>query len=170
MLYLVLIGISTGMRTMTATAVLCWFAYLQLVPQRGWTAWTGMLVSVIIFTVFALGEYVGDTLPQTPNRTAPGPLMARLVCGAFAGILVARGTLEPDAGGVVFGVVGVLIGAYVGVRLRLFVAKKIGRDLPVAICESLVALGLAVFSAYKVHTFAAVMGIAPVKWMAFWGS
>jgi uncharacterized membrane protein len=169
MLFMVLIGISTGMRTMTATAVLCWFAYLQLLPQRGWTGWTGMLVSVILFTVFALGEYVGDTLPQTPNRTAPGPLVARLVFGAFAGILVARGTLEPDAGGVVFGIIGVLIGAYGGVKLRLYLAKKLGRDLPVAILESLAALGIAVFVAYKVHTFAVVMGIAPAKWMNFLG-
>jgi uncharacterized membrane protein len=165
MIFMVLIGISTGMRTMTATAVLCWFAYLQLLPQRGWTSWTGTLASVIVFTIFALGEYVGDTLPKTPNRTAPGPLVARMAFGALAGILVARGTLEPDAGGVVFGIIGVLIGAYGGVRLRLYLAKLIGRDLPVAIVESMAALGIAMFVAYKMHTFAVIMGLAPMKWM-----
>jgi len=165
MLWLVLIGISTGMRTMTATAVLCWFAYLQLVPQHGYFAWTCSLVSVIVFTVFALGEYVGDTLPTTPNRTAAGPLVARIVFGALAGGMIARGTLEPLAGGVLFGAIGALIGAFGGIRLRAWGAKLVGRDLPIALGESFLALALAFFVTYKVHTFAVVMGIAPNKFM-----
>jgi uncharacterized membrane protein len=163
--FFVLIGISTGMRTMTATAVLCWFAYLQLLPQHAYFAWTGMLVSAIVFTMLALGEYVGDTLPSTPNRTAPGPLVARIVFGAFAGGMAARGILQPLAGGILFGVVGALIGAYGGVRVRLFLAKLLGHDLPVAITESALALGIALAVAYKLHTFAVVQGLAPYKWI-----
>jgi uncharacterized membrane protein len=163
--WLLLIGISTGMRTMTATAVLCWFAYLQLLPQHAYFAWTGMLVSAIVFTVLALGEYVGDTLPTTPNRTAAGPLAARIAFGALTGAMAARGTLEPLAGGVLFGVAGALIGAYAGIRVRLFFAKLVGRDRPVGLAESAVALGLALFDAYKLHGFAVITGIAPWKWM-----
>jgi uncharacterized membrane protein len=163
--FLVLIGVSTGMRTMTATAVLCWFAYLQLLPQHGALFWTGMLVSAIVFTVLALGEYVGDTLPTTPNRTAPGPLAARLVFGALAGSMAARGTLEPYAGGVIFGVLGVLIGAFGGIRLRLYLAKLVGHDRPVALAESALALAIPFYIAYKLHTYAVVMGIAPNQWM-----
>jgi uncharacterized membrane protein len=165
MLFLVLMGVSTGMRTMTATAVLCWFAYLQLLPQHAYLAWTGMLVSVIVFTVLALGEYVGDTLPTTPNRTAPGPLAARILFGAFAGALAARGVLEPLAGGIVFGVMGALIGAFGGIRLRLYLAKVVGRDRPVALAESALALAIPFYIAYKLHTYAVVAGFAPNKWM-----
>jgi len=163
--FLILIGVSTGMRTMTATAVLCWFAYLQLLPQHGLLFWTGMLVSAIVFTVLALGEYVGDTLPTTPNRTAPGPLAARIVFGALAGSMAARGTMEPYAGGVIFGVMGALIGAYGGMRARLYFAKLVGRDLPVALAESALALAMPLFIAYKLHTYAVVAGFAPWKWM-----
>jgi uncharacterized membrane protein len=163
--FLVLIGVSTGMRTMTATAVLCWFAYLQLLPQHGPLFWTGMLVSVIVFTVLALGEYVGDTLPTTPNRTAAGPLAARILFGALAGAMAARGTLEPYAGGVIFGVLGALIGAYGGIRVRLYLAKLVGHDRPVALGESLVALAIPLYIAYKLHSYAVVAGFAPWKWM-----
>jgi uncharacterized membrane protein len=163
--FLILIGVSTGMRTMTATAVLCWFAYLQLLPQHGALFWTGMLVSAIVFTVLALGEYVGDTLPTTPARTAPGPLAARIVFGALAGAMAARGILEPYAGGVIFGVLGALIGAYGGIRVRLYLAKLVGRDLPVALAESALALAMPLYITYTLHTYAVVAGFAPRKWM-----
>ena len=69
-LWFVLLGMTVGLRSMTAMAVLCWFAWPQLLPQHGWAFWVGSLVSVIVFTVAAVGEYIGDTLPQTPSRTA----------------------------------------------------------------------------------------------------
>ncbi len=69
---LLALGITVGMRTMTAMAVLCWFAWTGSVPQTGWAFWVGHLVTVIVFTVFAAGETIGDTLPSTPSRTAPG--------------------------------------------------------------------------------------------------
>jgi uncharacterized membrane protein len=163
--WMILIGISTGMRTLTATAVLCWFAYAQLLPQHGYLSWTCYLVSAVVFTLLALGEYVGDTLPQTPNRTAPGPLAARLVFGALAGAMLARGMLEPAAGGVLFGAIGALIGAYGGFYLRRAGARWVGRDRPVAVGESVLALLLALGAAYKVHTFAVTGGWAPHMWM-----
>jgi len=68
-----------------------------------------------------------------------------------AGALCAQALTEPVAGGVVFGVCGVLIGAYGGVRLRVWLAKKVGRDWPVGVGESAVALGLAVLAAAMLH-------------------
>ena len=147
----VLLGISVGMRTMTAIAVVCWFAWLQLLPQTGKASWTHYLVTAIVFTVMAVGEYIGDTLPTTPSRLDPFPLGARIVFGALVGGLAAHGIFEPTAGGVIFGVVGALIGAYGGHWLRVVTARKVGRDLPVAICESAIALGLAVFACWELH-------------------
>jgi len=157
MYWLIALGIATGMRTMTPMAVLCWFAYLGLLPQTGWSFWTGNLFTVIVFTLLALGEYVGDTLPMTPNRTAPGPLAARIVFGGFTGALVAHATLPPVAGGVVFGVIGALIGAFGCMRIRLWASRRCGRDLPVALAESAIALGLALSAAVVFHGYWLVM-------------
>ena len=94
-----MLGVTVGMRTMTAMAVLCWFAWNRMLPQTGWAFWVGNIFTVIVFTFFAVGEYVGDTRPTTPSRTAPGPLAARLVFGALVGALAAHGILEPAVGG-----------------------------------------------------------------------
>jgi uncharacterized membrane protein len=147
----VLLGMTVGLRSMTAMAVLCWFAWLQLLPQHGWTFWVGSLVSVIVFTLAAVGEYVADTLPSTPSRTAPVGLTARIVFGGLVGALAAHALIEPAAGGAIFGVVGALIGAFGGVRVRRYWAKAVGKDLPVALLESAFALALAVGTCWELH-------------------
>jgi uncharacterized membrane protein len=159
-LWVLCLGVATGMRTMTAMAALCWFAYLNLLPPNGWTTWTANLVSVIVFSLLALGEYVGDTLPQTPSRLAIGPLSARLVFGALAGAIAAHALLSPVAGGVLIGVLGVLIGAFGGHRARMALTRRVGRDLPVALCESAVALALALWAVRTLHQEAVVEGFA----------
>ena len=99
-LWFVMLGITVGLRSMTAMAVLCWFAWLQVLPQHGWAFWVGSLVAAIVFTIAALGEHVADTLPGTPSRTAPVGLGARNAFGALVGALAAKGVLEPIAGGI----------------------------------------------------------------------
>lgn len=157
--WMVLLGVSTGMRTMTATAVLCWAAWLRLVPQHGWSFWAGNLISVIVFTVLALGEYYGDTQPTTPSRTALPLLLARLAFGALAGALAAQSEAEPVAGGVIFGAAGALIGTYGGHWLRGVVARRLGRDLPVALTESALALGIALLAVHGLHVEGAKEGL-----------
>jgi uncharacterized membrane protein len=159
-LWYVLLGITVGLRSMTAMAVLCWFAWLRLLPQSGWALWTGYLVTAIVFTVCALGEYIADTLPNTPSRTAPLGLGARVVFGALVGGIAAHGIIEPVMGGVIFGVIGALIGTYGGHRVRMYWAKAVKRDLPVALCESAIALALAIFTCWQLHGFLVdVMGL-----------
>jgi uncharacterized membrane protein len=160
-LWFVLLGITVGLRTLTAMAVLCWFAWLQLLPQSGWAFWAGYLVAAIVFTVCALGEYVTDTLPKTPSRTEPLQVGARVAFGALVGGLAAHGIVEPTAGGVIFGVLGALIGTYGGHRVRIYGAKAVGHDLPVALGESAAALALAVFTCWQLHDFMVVLGLLP---------
>ncbi|MGC9197878.1 MAG: DUF4126 domain-containing protein [Acidobacteriaceae bacterium] len=152
-LWFVLLGITTGLRSMTALAVLCWFAWLRLLPQAGWAHWAGSLAAVVLLTLAAAGEYVGDTLPQAPNRIAPLGLTARFVLGALSGALAAQSLFEPVAGGVIFASIGAAIGAFGGFRLRIFWSKALGRDLPVALLESAIALGLAVLACWQLHQF-----------------
>src|SRR4030088_2470050 len=100
-----LLGLVTGMRSMTAMAVLCWFAYRGHLSLDGtWASWAAKLVTAIIFTVLALGELVADKLPKTPNRTAVGPLLVRVVFGGLVGAIVAAGLNGSEFEGIILGV------------------------------------------------------------------
>ncbi len=143
-----LLGAVTGMRTMTPMAVLCWFAYVGHLDVDGtWAFWTAKLVTAIVFTVLAVGELVGDKLPKTANRTAPGPLAARLVVGGLIGAIVATALDGPGIEGVILGVSGVLVGAFGGYLIRREIVQRLGcKDWPVALIEDLSAIGCAVLA------------------------
>src|SRR5260370_5201107 len=76
------IGVVTGLRSMTAPAVVVWAAHLGWMNLSGSPlAFLGSAWAVGIFTVAALGEFVADKLPTTPARTAAVGLTARIVLG-----------------------------------------------------------------------------------------
>jgi uncharacterized membrane protein len=143
-----LLGLVTGLRSMTSMAVLCWFVYkghLQL--DGNWDAWATKRPTAIIFTVLAVAEYVVDKLPRTPNRTSPGPLMVRVVLGGLVGAIVADGLNGPGFEGVFLGVAGALIGAFAGFLIRReLVERGGGSDWPVAVVEDAIAIGCAVLA------------------------
>ena len=149
--WILFLGVATGMRTMTAIAAVCWAAWLHWLPEAGWALWTTYLISALVFTGFALGEYVGDTLPNTPSRKEPGPVAARLVFGALVGALGAKAITEPIAGGMLAGVLGAVIGTWGGAAIRKKGAEVVGRDLPVALVESIFALALAAGGVWELH-------------------
>ncbi|WP_158794305.1 DUF4126 family protein [Granulicella sp. L60] len=143
-----LLGVVTGMRTFTPMAVLCWFAYFGHLPVQGsWAAWTAKLATAIIFTALALGEYVGDKLPKTPNRIAPGPLVARLVFGGLVGAIVAEALEGSGVEAVILALGGTLIGAFAGFLIRREIVSQLGtRDWPVALLEDISAILCAVLA------------------------
>lgn len=137
-----ILGILTGLRTMTPMAVLCWFAYLhghipgeRVLMLTGWRSFVSNLVSPVIFTVLALGEFVGDKLPKTPSRTSPVGLAGRILFGVFIGVLIApRVGGHPSLKGVTGGV-GAVLGTYGGWWLRTRLAARVGKDWPIANLE-----------------------------------
>jgi uncharacterized membrane protein len=143
-----LLGLVTGMRSMTAMAVLCWFAYRGDLSLDGtWAAWAAKLVTAIAFTLLALGELVADKLPKTPNRTALGPLIARVIFGGLVGAIVAAGLNGSEFEGVILGVGGALIGAFGGFLIRRELVLRLGcEDWPVAVAEDVSAIVFAVFA------------------------
>ena len=75
-LLILLLGVCTGLRTLTPIAVLCWFSYARgdaaaPLVLAGWRHFTANPISIGIFSLMALGEYIGDKLPNTPSRTSP---------------------------------------------------------------------------------------------------
>ena len=143
-----LLGVVTGMRSMTAMAVLCWFSYLGYLPLDGtWASWAAKLATAIIFTVLAVGEFIVDKLPKTPNRIAPGPLLARVVVGGLVGAIVAAGLNGSEFEGIILGVGGALIGAFGGYLVRREIVLRLGcKDWPVALVEDACAITFAVLA------------------------
>lgn len=143
-----LLGFVTGLRSMTPMAVLCWFAYAGTLPLDGtWAEWAGKLPTAIIFTVLAIGEYVADKLPMTPDRTNPVPLGVRLFLGGLVGAIVAAGLNGSGLEGGLLGVLGALTGAFCGYHFRKEIVDRLQyQDWQVAVAEDALAAGFAVFA------------------------
>jgi uncharacterized membrane protein len=142
------LGFATGLRTMTPMAVLCWFAYLHHMPiHESWAFWAAKLVTAAVFTVLAAGELVGDKLPMTPSRITIGPLLARVGFGSLVGAIAATSLRGPVVEGVLLGLIGALAGSFIGYHLRTLLPRHFGcGDLPVAVTEDVVAIGLSLLA------------------------
>ena len=149
--WIFLLGVATGLRTMTPIAAVCWAAWFTWLPERGWATWTTYLVSALVFSALAIGEYIGDTLPNTPSRKAAGPALARIVFAGLVGALAASAITEPAAGGVLAGVLGGAVGTWGGFGVRKWSAEKVGHDMPVALAESAFSMALAAASVWELH-------------------
>jgi uncharacterized membrane protein len=149
-----LLGLTTGLRSLTPMAMLCWFSYAGYLSVDGtWAAWTARLPVAIGFTVLAVGELVADKLPRTPSRISPGPLVFRLILGGVAGAISATAMEGPGLEGVLLGVVGALVGAFAGFMFRRdLVEKFMCADWPIAMAEDLVTIACAGYALHIVAT------------------
>ena len=139
------IGIVAGLRSLTAPAAVSWAAHLGwLNLDGGPLGFMGSVPAVAILSLLAVVEYVADILPQTPRRTMPGPLTARIVMGGLSGACLGVSANQSWLVGAVLGGIGGLIGAFAGyeARRRLVNSLKV-KDVVIAIAEDLVAIGLA---------------------------
>src|SRR5579864_8148477 len=114
------IGFVAGLRSLTAPAVVAWAARLGWINlHNSPLAFMGSKWAVVIFTVLAVVEFVGDQLPTTPPRTGAVGLSARIVTGALCGACVA---LAGAAGlwlGAILGAIGGVAGAFGGYHARV---------------------------------------------------
>ena len=141
------IGIVAGLRSLTAPAIVAWAARLGWIHlQNSPLAFMGSTWAVGIFTVLALVELVADQLPGTPARTAAVGLSARIVTGALCGAcLGVAGGASPWLGAFM-GVIGALIGAFGGLRVRVGLVRALRvPDFAIAIPEDIVAIALGLF-------------------------
>jgi uncharacterized membrane protein len=144
-LAIVMIGLSAGLRTFTAPAVVAWCAYLGCVSLgQAPFSFVGSPIAVVIFSLLAAGEYVWDVLPNTPSRTAAPGLIGRTLTGAFTATCMLAAS-ETSLAFSLLGSIAAIVGAYVGlwIRTRLVTALKT-RDVFVAIPEDIVAIGISI--------------------------
>jgi uncharacterized membrane protein len=139
LLLCLVLGVVAGLRALTPLAAICWGAYL------GWLHFAGTslgfinhTVTVVIFTVLAIGEIFNDKLPKTPARTAIPSLITRILSGACSAAASAGSGL---IGPIIAGVVGAVIGTYGGYNIRhALVAKANLPDFAVAFVEDVIAI------------------------------
>ena len=134
-----------GLRSLTAPAVVAWGAHLNWLNLHGSPlAFMGSTAAVAIFSVLAIAELIADKLPMMSKRTAPALLMARIVTGALCGACLCAAAGQSLIAGALLGGIGGIVGAFLGYGIRRRLDLHI-KDLVVAICEDVVAVGLALF-------------------------
>jgi len=141
-LLIFLLGCVTGLRSLTAPAVVCWAAHFGWLHFAGSKlAFIGHPVTLIVFSLLALVELIADKLPNTPARTAPLGLIARIVFGCLCGAAIAA-----SIGGIVLvaaivGAIGAVVGTYAGYNNRkALVLRAHYRDFGVALAEDVIAI------------------------------
>jgi uncharacterized membrane protein len=141
------IGIVAGLRSLTAPAVVAWGAHLGWLNLHGSPlAFMGSTAAVAILSVLAVGELIADKLPMIPKRTAPAPLIARIITGGLCGACLCAAAGKSLLAGMLLGGIGGLVGAFVGYSVRRRLVNNLHiKDLVVAVCEDAVAIGLALF-------------------------
>src|SRR5271154_3202288 len=142
-----LIGVITGLRSLTAPAVVAWGA------KHGWLnlhgsplSFMGSTAAVIIFVLLAIGELVADKLPSSPSRTAPVGLIARVVLGGLCGACLAVAGAQSIVIGALLGIAGGVAGAFGGYQIRTRLVKALKcPDFVIAIAEDAVAIAGGLF-------------------------
>jgi uncharacterized membrane protein len=141
------IGIVAGLRSLIAPAVVAWAAQFGLLNLHGTLlAFMGSKTAVAIFSLLAIGELIADKLPRTPKRTAPAPLLARILTGGLSGACLFAAAEKSLIAGAPLGAIGSVIGAFVGYEIRKRLVNNLPiKDFVVAVCEDVVAIFLALF-------------------------
>jgi uncharacterized membrane protein len=144
-----LIGTASGLRTLTGLAAVSWASHFGILPLgHTWLAFLGYAFTPYILTLMAIGELVNDKLPKTPSRLTPPQFIARIVMGALCGLAIGlsgHGVIV----GLVAGIIGAVAGTFGGARARSLLARTFGRDLPAALLEDAVALGIVAFALFR---------------------
>ncbi|HEU4387758.1 MAG TPA: DUF4126 family protein [Blastocatellia bacterium] len=142
LLFAFLIGFFGGLRSLTAPAVTSWAAHLGWLRLSHPLSIIGSTPAVVVLTVLAAAELVGDKWSKAPNRTAALGLGARIVGGAVTGACVAVAGSQGIIVGAVLGALGGVAGCFGGYQARRRLVQALGtRDLYVAVVEDLVAIG-----------------------------
>ncbi len=138
-----LIGVISGLRSLTAPAVVAYAAHRNWLNLTNTSlSFLGSTGAVIVFALLAVVELVADQLPNTPSRTKPPGLIARIILGGLSGAAVAVSGAQSLMIGACLGAIGGIAGAFGGyqVRTRLVRALKVP-DFVIASLEDAVAIG-----------------------------
>jgi uncharacterized membrane protein len=153
LLHTFLIGAVSGLRSMTAPAVVSWAAYLGWIDlSKTSLAFLGYAATPYIVSLLAIAELIIDKLPATPSRKAPPAFMTRIVLGALSGCALSLGIGQPGVIGALLGCVGAVAGTLGGYEARTrFVRGSNLPDVVVALCEDVLAIAVGLFVVHHNH-------------------
>jgi uncharacterized membrane protein len=141
------IGLVAGLRTFLAPAAVAWAVRLGCLNLHA--SPFGFMESNLALaglTIGALGELAADLVPTIPRRTTAGPLLARLLSGAFCGACLSASANRSLAVCAACGGIGAIIGAFAGYEIRRRLVAKLGvKDFVIALSEDAAAISLALF-------------------------
>jgi uncharacterized membrane protein len=141
------LGFAAGLRSLTPPAVVAWAAHLGwLNLNNSPLAFMGSIITAVIFSILALFELFLDLQPTTPKRTAPVPLVARILMGGLCGACLCAASNQSLIIGAILGGVGGVIGAFAGYEIRRKLVAGLNiKDIFIALLEDLITIGLACF-------------------------
>ncbi|HSE17268.1 MAG TPA: DUF4126 family protein [Pyrinomonadaceae bacterium] len=146
LLFAFLIGLCAGLRSLTPPAAVAWAVHLGWLNVARPLSLVGSLPAVIILSLLAIMELIFDKLPNTPSRTAPAGLIARIVTGGFTGACVSLGAGQSAFVGAALGVIGGIVGCFAGYQARARLVKSLRQpDFNIALLEDLIAIGGSLF-------------------------
>jgi uncharacterized membrane protein len=146
LLFAFLIGLFGGLRSLTPPAAVAWAVHLGWLKLARPLYLIGSLPAVIILSLLALTEVFFDKLPNTPNRTAPPGLIARIVTGGFTGASVSLAGGKSGFVGAGLGALGGIVGCFAGYHIRARLVRSLRQpDYNVALLEDLLAIGGGLF-------------------------
>ena len=146
LLFAFLIGLFAGLRSLTPPAAVAWAVHLGWLKLVRPLSLIGSLPAVIILSLLALTELIFDKLPNTPNRTAPLGLIARIVTGGLTGACVSLGGGQSAFVGAGLGLIGGIVGCFGGYQARTRLVRSLRQpDFNVALLEDLVVIGGSLF-------------------------
>lgn len=139
------IGFAAGLRSLTPPAVVTWAAYFGWLNLRNSPlGFMGSTIAVAIFSLLAVFELINDKRPSTPKRTAPVPLIARILMGGLCGACLCAASNLSMTIGAILGAIGGVIGAFAGYEIRRRLVRALNiKDIFIALLEDLVTIGLA---------------------------
>ena len=148
--FALLIGVVSGLRSMTAPAAVSWAAHLGwLHLENTWLAFLGYTATPYILSALAIGELIADKLPKTPSRKAPVGFIGRILTGALSGAALGAAS-QALIGGLVAGIAGAVVGTLGGYEFRVRLVRVTGgNDLRVALLEDAIAVGGAILIVFQ---------------------
>lgn len=123
------LGVVAGMRSMGAPALVSGHLEHSQSPGLGPSPlrWLGTAKAANVTKFLAVGEIIGDKLPFTPSRIAPGPLFGRVASGGLCGAALCTAGGKRAGLGAALGVAGAVAGAFGFYHLR----RTLGQKLPI---------------------------------------
>jgi uncharacterized membrane protein len=144
-----LVGTTSGLRALIGLAAVSWAVHFGILPLgHTWLAFLGYAFTPYILSLMAIGELVNDKLPKTPSRLIRPQFISRIVTSTLCGVAIGisgNGIIT----GLVAGIMGAVAGTFGGAKARNVLARRFGRDLPVALLEDAFALGIAVLALFR---------------------